>query len=407
MCQQQHHRLGKRLPGWAASPGGLAAAAALEALPASCCLGLPADQGAAMQQKPLADSQQDWAAAASRKPELVSSGSRGSSIPSTPSHACSLAMVTPPTGAPAHSSAGSTAATGAAAQEGTSQAAAAAAAAAATLGAWPQALLLQQVQAFQACVSMSPLIQSALLFLECDALHPPPACLPAEGGTADGEAEPAAGLECTLAQLLALHLRAGYQQATESSILACLWTMEALHSAWRSSATACLGSYVKLLAAFSPELVRKLTRDWPATFAKLKTGLVVAQADLLHRLEWRLMLSVHSELQPCHSALFSGQLSLASVCCAVRQRAAALGGTATALPESPGSCHSTATAEACAGATVVAPCGSSAVPAVVPSGSSTAMVPCGSCTCRERLTPDHRGVEVEQQPPAKRLRIAA
>jgi len=42
--------------------------------------------------------------------------------------------------------------------------------------------------------------------------------------------------------------------ATESSILACLWTLEALNSAWRSSATVCLGAYVKLLAAFSPEV---------------------------------------------------------------------------------------------------------------------------------------------------------
>lgn len=49
-------------------------------------------------------------------------------------------------------------------------------------------------------------------------------------------------------------LAAAPAAATESSVLACLWTLEALHSAWRSSATACLGSYVKLLAAFSPEV---------------------------------------------------------------------------------------------------------------------------------------------------------
>lgn len=40
--------------------------------------------------------------------------------------------------------------------------------------------------------------------------------------------------------------------------------------------------------------MRNLTRDWPATFAKLKAGLVAAQGELLHRLGWRLMLSAHS-----------------------------------------------------------------------------------------------------------------
>lgn len=216
MCQQQHHSQGRRLPVWAASPGSLAAAAALEALPASGCCDVPADKVAALQQQPAKDSLHAWAAAAgSRVPELGSGGSRGGSrggsAPSTPSHACSLATVTPPTGAPAQSSAGSTAAVRAAVQGVASQAAAAAAAANA-LSACPKAVLQQHVIAFQACVSMSPMVQSALLYLECDGSHPPPACLRADDGAADDSAEPAAGLECTLAQLLALHLRAGYQQ---------------------------------------------------------------------------------------------------------------------------------------------------------------------------------------------------
>lgn len=212
MCQQQHHRQGRRLPVWAASPGGLEAAAALEALPASGCCDVPADQVTALQQQPAKDSQQDWAAAAgTRVPELGSGGSRGGSAPITPTHACSLATVTPPTGAAAQSSAGITAAVGAAVQGVISQAAAAAAAVNA-LGACPKALLQQHVAAFQACVSMSPMVQSALLYLECDGSHPPPACLRADDGAADDAAGPAAGLECTLAQLLALHIRAGYQQ---------------------------------------------------------------------------------------------------------------------------------------------------------------------------------------------------
>lgn len=45
---------------------------------------------------------------------------------------------------------------------------------------------------------------------------------------------------------------------------------------------------------FGPQLVRHMTRDWPATFAKLKAGLVAAQRELLARLEWRLMLSARS-----------------------------------------------------------------------------------------------------------------
>ncbi|KAI7838247.1 hypothetical protein COHA_007992 [Chlorella ohadii] len=241
---------------------------------------------------------------------------------------------------------------------------------------------------------MSPLVQSALLSLECDGSHPPPVCLPSEGSAAGGEAEPTAGLECTLAQLLALHLRAGYQQATESSILACLWTLEALNSAWRSSATVCLGSYVKLLAAFSPELVRNLTRDWPATFAKLKAGLVAAQGELLRRLDWRLMLSVHSELRPCHAWLFGGELSLASVCCTVRQQAAALRAAAASPPEVHSSCHPAAAAVSRAAA----------------GPAATQAERCDSCTCHERLSPCKGEVVesgAEQPPPAKRRRTAA
>jgi hypothetical protein len=79
------------------------------------------------------------------------------------------------------------------------------------------------------CVAGSPLLQSALFALELSCGHPPPLLaaadassaaaaspeqqgrgVPSSGGVL-GELPALANLECTLAQLLALHLRAGYQ----------------------------------------------------------------------------------------------------------------------------------------------------------------------------------------------------
>jgi hypothetical protein len=42
--------------------------------------------------------------------------------------------------------------------------------------------------------------------------------------------------------------------ASESALLAALWVLESAHCAWRSPATVCLGSYLKHLAAFSPQV---------------------------------------------------------------------------------------------------------------------------------------------------------
>lgn len=44
--------------------------------------------------------------------------------------------------------------------------------------------------------------------------------------------------------------------------------------------------------------MRSLTRDWPATFAKLKAGLVAGQLELLRRLDWRLVLSMQTGEPP-------------------------------------------------------------------------------------------------------------
>lgn len=70
-------------------------------------------------------------------------------------------------------------------------------------------LMLRRLQSFVHCVAGSPLVQSALLFLEHVGEHP--SALPASQAAAGpaGRAS-AAGLEWTLSQLLALWLRAGY-----------------------------------------------------------------------------------------------------------------------------------------------------------------------------------------------------
>lgn len=232
----------------------------------------------------------------------ASSGSSGS--PNTPAAAQRTATITP--------TAGSAAAHGAAAAAADAAAADAATTAGDSLAPPPPAphhdpaALQRRVHSFLVCVSASPLVQSALLSLEVEEGGHPPAA-----GAPDASAAAAGCLEWTLAQLLALHLRAGYERgelalpaqhstappaaarasrplpavgartplptrhwsvsayppthtpcrppalhpaASESSLLAALWTLESLHSAWRSSATAVLSSYVRLLAAFSPEV---------------------------------------------------------------------------------------------------------------------------------------------------------
>ena len=91
------------------------------------------------------------------------------------------------------------------------------------------------ITSFMRCVAGSALVQSALFALELSGGHPPPLLAAAEaasatsaaseqqrrgvpssgsvlGGSPQLELPALASLECTLAQLLALHLRAGYQQ---------------------------------------------------------------------------------------------------------------------------------------------------------------------------------------------------
>lgn len=144
------------------------------------------------------------------------------------------------------------------------------------------------VHSFADVASRSPLVKSALSALSMDGTHPTPHGLDTEGADERDE------LRWTLAQLLALHLRAGLPQgeppggrqwlagaarraecsqpssvgspppplsrmhpaaATEASILAALWVLESLADTSRSSATVVLDDYLAHLAAFSP-LVR-------------------------------------------------------------------------------------------------------------------------------------------------------
>ncbi|PRW57588.1 hypothetical protein C2E21_3389 [Chlorella sorokiniana] len=164
-------------------------------------------------------------------------------------------------------------------------------------------LTLRRMRSFVHCVAGSPIVQSALLFLEYEGEHP--TALQASQAAAAGLAGPeAAGLEWTLAQMLALWLRAGYKQACESALLGALWVLESAHSAWRSPATVCLSSYTKFLGAISSELVRTLTVDWTASFKKMKHVVVEGQLDLLQRSGWRVRLDLAADVAPCHAALF-------------------------------------------------------------------------------------------------------
>lgn len=86
----------------------------------------------------------------------------------------------------------------------------------------------QQALAFVQRIAGSPLLLSALLSLELDGSHPPAEM--ASGGGADSGVVPAAeaeggvaleGLEWTLAQMLALHLRSGWHEGEPLLLPAC------------------------------------------------------------------------------------------------------------------------------------------------------------------------------------------
>ncbi|KAI7840519.1 hypothetical protein COHA_005818 [Chlorella ohadii] len=202
-----------------------------------------------------------------------------------------------PTAAPSHAATSpllaAAAATPAAAE--TDAAAAPAAAEAAAQRAASAAALWRRIQSFMHCVSGSPLVHSALLSLQLSGAFP----AAAEEGLAAER-----GLEWTLSQMLSFHLKAGWAEATEHSLLASLWLLESWESVWRSPATVCLNDYLKHLALFSQEAVIAITADWKSSFRALRAGVVAAQSDLLTRLDWRVRLDVESEIKPCSRLLF-------------------------------------------------------------------------------------------------------
>jgi hypothetical protein len=192
------------------------------------------------------------------------------------------------------------------------------------------AALWHRIQSFMHCVSDSPLVQSALLSLQLSGAFP---------AAAEEALSAERGLEWTLSQMLSFHLKAGWAEATEHSLLASLWLLESWESVWRSPATVCLNDYLKHLALFSQEAVIAITADWKNSFRALRAGVVAAQSDLLKRLDWHIRLDVESEIKPCSRLLFqmAGEASgkaptlreawaqrMHSVCSRVRQHAAML-----------------------------------------------------------------------------------
>lgn len=150
-------------------------------------------------------------------------------------------------------------------------------------------------RSFAACASRSPLVKSALCGLVAEGALPlPDGLLPDEGW--DALLDGSVALQWALAQLLALHLRAGLTAgeracccccpglpalgglncpaalpawravphltpplthpptcaATEGSILAALWLLEAAGSKERESASAALCSYLHHISLFCP-----------------------------------------------------------------------------------------------------------------------------------------------------------
>lgn len=208
-------------------------------------------------------------------------------------------------------------------------------------GAGAVASLCQRVESFISCLAASPLLQSALFSLAYRAaLHPCPGeqqegeedPLASEGAAATGgRAGGAAELQLVVSQLAALYLRAGYEEASDATLLAGLWVLESYDCSYRSPASVCLAAYLKPLALFSPELVERLSAAWPNSFHRLRSAVVEAQLELLKKLGWRVGLDALKDVKPCHDWLFP--LAPAGV---KRQLAGQLDSTAQhALPSTP------------------------------------------------------------------------
>lgn len=152
----------------------------------------------------------------------------------------------------------------------------------------------QRSTSFMQSLVASPLIMSALLSLEAKGSHP-------QDGK-DGERN----LVWTISSMLALHLRAGYAQATENILLAELWTLEAWDDVWRSPSSTVLPDYVKYLGFFDKSAAQAWELDYDDRLRALKKAAAEAQVNLLKRLDWRVRLHFDDWINPCHDLLFGG-----------------------------------------------------------------------------------------------------
>lgn len=157
-----------------------------------------------------------------------------------------------------------------------------------------QVMELLRLHSFVRCLAGSAVLPSALLIIEVTKQHPPVAL---------GSSSPA-GLEWTVSQMLALFLRTGEKAADEVSLLAALWLLESAHNSRFTFATDVLSRYVKLIGIFFPEAARALCSNWPAAYQGMRAELVQAQAQLLARLNWRVHLTLETDVEPCHRLLF-------------------------------------------------------------------------------------------------------
>ncbi|GAB4816658.1 hypothetical protein N2152v2_003704 [Parachlorella kessleri] len=155
--------------------------------------------------------------------------------------------------------------------------------------------MCRRIQAFLQTISRSGLLMSALLALELKGSHPA-----TDGGAGCNNS----GLGWTLAQMLALHLKAGYPQASEAELLALLWVLEAWGDVWRSPCTVVLQSYLQNLPAFDGQRALAMSRDWAQQFRALRKAVSDSQMDVLKRLDWRVRLDFAREVRPCWQLLF-------------------------------------------------------------------------------------------------------
>jgi hypothetical protein len=158
------------------------------------------------------------------------------------------------------------------------------------------AAIWRAAQAFLEAAAASPMLLSALTWVDAAGVHP-----------AADERTGARGLRWTLAALLALHLRTegGTGAApSEEALLAALWTLESFDDLARSTATPTLGDYLRHLAAYDAARAAGMAAQWCDAFTALRGRVAGAQRALLAACGWRVRLGWARDLLPCYAVLF-------------------------------------------------------------------------------------------------------